>query len=89
MDRSLGALRSGSPPADDEDPERKLPNLSGVYGYPTAIFVDRSGHIRKIHTGFSGPATGKHYEEQIAGFRALVDELLKENAAAKEAEIAG
>ena len=62
--------------ADDEDPERKLPNLSGVYGYPTAIFVDRSGHIRKIHTGFSGPATGKHYEEQIAGFRALVDELL-------------
>ncbi len=75
--------------ADDEDPERKLPNLSGVYGYPTAIFVDRSGHIRKIHTGFSGPATGKHYEEQIAGFRALVDELLNENAAATGAEIAG
>ncbi|MBB6092877.1 thiol-disulfide isomerase/thioredoxin [Povalibacter uvarum] len=68
--------------ADDEDPERKLPTLSGVYGYPTAIFVDRTGHIRKIHTGFSGPATGKHYDEQIADFKALVEQLLKEPATA-------
>lgn len=68
--------------ADDEDPERKLPTLSGVYGYPTAIFVDRAGHIRKVHTGFSGPATGRDYEEQIAQFRALVSELLAEKGSA-------
>jgi thiol-disulfide isomerase/thioredoxin len=66
--------------ADDEDPERKLPTLSGVYGYPTAIFVDRAGHVRKIHTGYSGPATGKYYDEQIADFKALVEQLLEEPA---------
>ena len=75
--------------ADDEDPERKLPTLSGVYGYPTAIFVDRAGHIRKVHTGFSGPATGKHYEEQIAEFRTLVNELLNEKASTASPEVAG
>lgn len=62
--------------ADDEDPERKLPSLSGIYGYPTTIFLDRKGEVRKIHTGFSGPATGKHYDEYVAEFRAQVDELL-------------
>jgi thiol-disulfide isomerase/thioredoxin len=66
--------------ADDEDPERKLPTLSGVYGYPTAIFLDRRGQVRKIHTGFTGPATGKHYDEYTTEFKALVDELLAEPA---------
>lgn len=64
--------------ADDEDPERKLPSLSGVYGYPTAIFLDKNGQVRKIHTGFTGPATGKHYDEYTAEFKAFVDELLQE-----------
>ncbi|HEY5806759.1 MAG TPA: TlpA disulfide reductase family protein [Povalibacter sp.] len=67
--------------ADDEDPEKKLPTLSGVYGYPTAIFLDRTGKVRKIHTGFTGPATGKHYDEYVVEFRALIDELLQEPAA--------
>lgn len=67
--------------ADGEDPEKKLPQLSGVYGYPTAIFVDRNGKVRKIHTGFTGPATGKHYDEYVAEFHQLVDELLQEPAA--------
>jgi len=68
--------------ADSEDPEKKLPSLSGVYGYPTAIFLDRTGKVRKIHTGFTGPATGKHYDEYVVEFRALIDELLQEPAAA-------
>lgn len=68
--------------ADDEDPERKLPTLSGVYGYPTAIFLDKSGRVRKIHTGFTGPATGRHYDEYAAEFRALIDQLLLEPSAA-------
>jgi thiol-disulfide isomerase/thioredoxin len=70
--------------ADDEDPERKLPGLSGVYGYPTAIFLDKQGRVRKIHTGFNGPATGKHYEEYTAEFKTFVDELLQEPIEAAE-----
>ena len=64
--------------ADDEDPEKKLPSLSGVFGYPTAIFLDKTGKVRKIHTGFTGPATGKHYDEYAEEFRTFVDALLQE-----------
>lgn len=64
--------------ADDEDPERKLPTLSGVYGYPTSILIDRQGKIRNVHTGFNGPATGRHYEEYVQEFTQQVNELLAE-----------
>ena len=64
--------------AEADDVSNKLPMLSGVYGYPTAILLDKQGQVREIHTGFSGPATGKHYEEYVAEFTAKVDELLSE-----------
>lgn len=66
--------------SDNDDASRKLPSLSGIYGYPTTIFVDRHGKVRKIHTGFTGPATGRHYEEYVNEFREFVDELLAEPA---------
>lgn len=64
--------------SDTEDASQKLPQLEQVYGYPTSVFVDRLGKVRKIHTGFTGPATGKHYEEHVKQFRTLVEELLQE-----------
>jgi len=64
--------------AENNDAAKKLPVLSGVYGYPTAILIDKQGKIRDIHTGFSGPATGKFYEEYTAEFRNKVDALLAE-----------
>ncbi|NQV51562.1 MAG: TlpA family protein disulfide reductase [Flavobacteriales bacterium] len=36
-----------------------LPALSGVFSYPTLLVLDRQHDVVKIHTGFSGPATGK------------------------------
>ena len=71
-------LIAGVAPA--EDASQKLPALEQVYGYPTTVFVDRQGKVRKIHTGFTGPATGEHYTEYVREFRALVDELLAESA---------
>jgi thiol-disulfide isomerase/thioredoxin len=62
----------------DESASKALPTLSGIYGYPTAIFIDRQGKVRKIHTGFTGPASPKDYEEYTVEFRTLVDELLAE-----------
>ncbi|HWK75460.1 MAG TPA: TlpA disulfide reductase family protein [Povalibacter sp.] len=67
--------------SDNDDASQKLPTLSGVYGYPTAIFIDKQGKVRKIHTGFTGPATGEHYQEYVREFRELVDELLAEPGA--------
>lgn len=57
---------------------KSLPQLQQVLAFPTTIFLDKKGNVRKIHTGFAGPGTGKYYEEEIAGFNREVDKLLKE-----------
>lgn len=62
--------------SDKDDAAGKLPALDRVYAFPTTIFIDRSGKVRKIHTGFSGPATGAHYTELVAEFKADIDALL-------------
>lgn len=55
-----------------------LPALNTVLAFPTTIFVDRSGRVRKIHTGFNGPATGEHYEALTEEITTFVEELLVE-----------
>ena len=64
--------------SDKDDASNRLPTLSGVYGFPTTIFVDKQGKVRKIHTGFTGPATGKHYEEYVREFNDYIDMLVAE-----------
>ncbi|HEY0683332.1 MAG TPA: TlpA disulfide reductase family protein [Steroidobacter sp.] len=66
--------------SDTDEASKALPTLTGIYGYPTTIVVDRAGTVRDIHVGFSGPATGKHHEEYVAEFLALIDKLLAESA---------
>ena len=61
------------------DSETVLSALDGgLKSYPTTIFIDKKGVVRKIHTGFNGPATGLFYDEFKADFNKLVDELLAE-----------
>jgi hypothetical protein len=43
-----------------------------------SILVDRSGGVRNIHTGFAGPATGRHHDEYVKELRAEVERLLAE-----------
>jgi len=57
---------------------KKLPQLKVFAAYPTLFMIDRKGTIRRTHAGFSGPATGAHYEEQNQELSAYVDMLLKE-----------
>ncbi len=64
----------------DDDVLKKLPQLAAFKAYPTLFVIDRKGRVHTIHTGFSGPATGVHYEEQNRELSALVDGLLKEPA---------
>ncbi|BDD05629.1 peroxiredoxin family protein [Aureibacter tunicatorum] len=57
---------------------KALPMLSKVVSYPTTIFIDRKGNIRKVHAGFSGPGTGEYYDKYVEEFNDLMNELLNE-----------
>ncbi len=64
--------------ANKDSVAKSLPQLAKFLAFPTTIFLDKKGAVRSIHTGFSGPGTGKYYDEEIAGFNRTVDKLLKE-----------
>jgi thiol-disulfide isomerase/thioredoxin len=56
----------------------KLPMISKILAYPTSLIIDKKGDVRKIHTGFSGPATGDDFTAYKKEFEAFVNELLAE-----------
>ncbi len=62
----------------EETVSNVLPELNKLMSYPTTIFIDKRGSVRKIHTGFNGPATGQFYEEFKTEFNRTVDELIAE-----------
>jgi thiol-disulfide isomerase/thioredoxin len=64
--------------SNKDEASKKLPMLDRVYAFPTTLFVDRKGMVRKIHTGFSGPATGDHYTQFVAEVKATLNQLLAE-----------
>ena len=51
--------------------------LNNFYAYPTTIFVDRKGVVRKIHVGFNGPGTGEEYQRQVQLYYETVKQLVK------------
>jgi thiol-disulfide isomerase/thioredoxin len=65
--------------SNKDEASKKLPMLDRVHAFPTTIFVDRKGNVRKIHTGFSGPATGAHYTHFVDEVKTTLDQLLAES----------
>lgn len=64
--------------SDKMEANEKLPMLNHVLSYPTTVFIDKSGKVRKIHTGFNGPATGENYTRFQQEFKTFVAQLLSE-----------
>lgn len=64
--------------ASSAEASKSLPQLQKVIAFPTTIFLDKKGEVRKIHTGYSGPGTGKYYEQEVAEFNKTIDQLLAE-----------
>lgn len=64
--------------SETDDATKALPTLTGVYGFPTTLVIDRKGVVRDTHVGFSGPATGRHYDEYVTQFKGLIEQLLAE-----------
>ena len=64
--------------SDKAKAQEKLPMLNHILSYPTSIFIDKTAKVRKIHTGFNGPATGVKYTQFKTDFEGFVAELLAE-----------
>ncbi len=64
--------------SDKTEAQKKLPMLNHILSYPTTIFIDKKAKVRKIHTGFNGPATGEKYLEFQKEFEQFVNELRAE-----------
>lgn len=62
--------------ADKKFASSVLPELSEVLSFPTTIYIDHTGKITKIHTGYTGPATGAYYEAFVKEFNEDVNRLL-------------
>lgn len=77
FDVQYPVLITGVTPADPEKGEKTLPQLTGIKGFPTTIFIDKKGNVKEVHTGFSGPGTGEHYEQFKADFERLITQLLE------------
>lgn len=63
---------------DKAEASKALPDLNAVVAFPTTILIDKKGKVRHIHTGFSGPGTGKYYDQYVEEFNRLVDKLIAE-----------
>jgi peroxiredoxin len=61
------------------DAQKTLPMLNHIMAYPTTVFIDRQGTVRRIHTGFTGPGTGSHYLELVKEYSDYVAFLLSES----------
>lgn len=58
---------------DKAEASKQIPQISKIISYPTLLFLDKEDKIRRIHTGFNGPATS-----EFAAFKSDFDEIVKE-----------
>lgn len=68
--------------ANKETAAAKLPFLEHILSFPTCVFIDRQGKVRRIRTGFYGPGTGQHYVTYRRNLERFVEQLLDEPAEA-------
>jgi thiol-disulfide isomerase/thioredoxin len=56
--------------------------VNDIISFPTSFFIDRSGTVRRIHTGFYGPGTGRYYTDYTENTRHYIEQLLEEDLVA-------
>jgi thiol-disulfide isomerase/thioredoxin len=61
-----------------DEASKSLPFLNGIMAFPTTIYIDKKGNVRKVYTGFNGPATGVHYEQMHEEMERFITKLLAE-----------
>lgn len=51
--------------------------LNQIMSFPTAIIIGRDGEVKRVHTGFNGPGTGRLYDEYVQEMDLFIQKLLK------------
>ena len=64
--------------ANKSEASQMFSELNGITSFPTTIFIDKMGMVRKIHTGFYGPSTGKYYTDYVKESENFLDGLIGE-----------
>ena len=59
-----------------EPAQKAFPILDQIRAYPTFIFIDATGKVRAVYTGFTGPAAPREHERLKESFDRLVREML-------------
>lgn len=76
MDLSYPILHAGL--SDKKEASRQLPMLNSISAFPTLIFLDKQNKVKRIYTGFYGPAT-PGYEDFIRDFNEGIAEINSNN----------
>jgi thiol-disulfide isomerase/thioredoxin len=63
---------------DSDSPRETQPQLDGPIAYPTTIFLDTDGTVRRIHSGFYGRALGEESDALTEELVSFAEELLEE-----------
>lgn len=58
--------------------DRLFSLIGGISSYPTAVYIDRSGKIRKVSSGYYGPGTGIYHERYLSASKDFIEKLLNE-----------
>lgn len=66
--------------SDKQAASQAFPLVDRVRAFPTTLFLDATNRVRAVHTGWSGPATGKEHERLVREVERLVEQLLAEAA---------
>ncbi|MEO6893998.1 MAG: TlpA disulfide reductase family protein [Ginsengibacter sp.] len=78
LDVKYPILITGVAVSDTNLTQKTLPQIEKIKAFPTSIIIDKKGNIRKIESGFNGPATGEYYVEFKKEFNQLIEKLLAE-----------
>ena len=57
-----------------EEAAKFFPALDKVMAFPTMMILDKQNQVRRVHTGFDGPATSK-YADFKKEFSKLMEDL--------------
>ncbi|MDX1389443.1 MAG: TlpA disulfide reductase family protein [Acidobacteriota bacterium] len=64
--------------SDKSQASTAFPAIDRVRAYPTFVFLDATGEVRAVYSGFSGPATGEAHRRLVKSFETLIDRLFSE-----------